>query len=184
MQILNLFFERHDWLWKCYGTGMFIPGPGSDFFTSRIPDLGLTRSRIRINFNPKNWYSVLKNKIRNVYPGSQIWFFSIPDRGAKKALDPGSRSAILNRWYIMWIKTRYSQMNMNTRGAGPTHFFYSIACRFMILLRYSGGVRRAGLLQEDLPQVQAVRLRVPVDPGQGAGPHHQARTARTTTTPL
>ncbi len=52
---------------------------------------------------------------------------------------------------------------------------------YTVLLRFSGGVRWAGLLQEDLPQVQAVRLRVPVDPGQGAGPHHQARTARTTT---
>jgi hypothetical protein len=47
---------------QCCGSGMFIPDPGSEFFTFRIPDPIFFHpgSRIRIKefkyFNPKKWF--------------------------------------------------------------------------------------------------------------------------------
>ncbi len=70
------------------GQGWQDPGSGSG-----------SASNLSI-FNPKNWYEVLKIKIRHVHAGSRILnldFFPsrIPDLGVKKAPDPGSGSATL-----------------------------------------------------------------------------------------
>jgi hypothetical protein len=84
---------------------MFIPDPGSEFFPSRIPDLGFfyPGSRIRIKefkyFNPKNCFLSSRKydpgcssriRILTFYPSR------IPDPGVKKAPDPGSGFATLN----------------------------------------------------------------------------------------
>jgi hypothetical protein len=84
------------------------------FDTSSVPDTGsLPRIRIfpfRIHgpngtgsgsptknvkmFYPKN--KALGRMIRDVYSGSQIWIFTFPDPGIKKAPDPRSGSATLD----------------------------------------------------------------------------------------
>ncbi len=76
---------------------MIFPDPGwrIRFFPTRIPDPGLTTSRIPDPHpNPKNCYYVLKNKIRNVHPdpGSWIWILFDPGPGSRgeKAPNPGS----------------------------------------------------------------------------------------------
>jgi hypothetical protein len=51
---------------------MFIPDPGSDFFPSRILDLG---SQIRIK-TQKNGFKALGNMIRVVHPGSGSLLFT------------------------------------------------------------------------------------------------------------
>jgi hypothetical protein len=64
--------------------------PGSKFFPSRIqgwqnPGSGFATRNLSI-FNPKIWYQVLKNKIRDVHPVSRIPYWSqiqIPGPGAK-----------------------------------------------------------------------------------------------------
>ncbi len=74
---------------------------GSNFFHSgsrvdEILDPGSgSASKYLIIFIPKNWYKVLKNKIRDVHPGSQIlaldFFLSrIRIQGVKGAPYPGS----------------------------------------------------------------------------------------------
>ncbi len=107
---------------------MFIPDPGSDFFHPgyRIPDPGLTRSRIpdpcqtqRISVFLTHKIDTLYSKIRSGIfipdPGSWIWIFFHPwsririsDPGIKKAPDPGSRIPDPQHWlstyFSLWQK--------------------------------------------------------------------------------
>ncbi len=66
------------WYFQCCESGMFNPDPGLTRFWIRI--------RIKEFKYKINWYWVLKNKIRDVHPGSWIWIFLIPDPnpGVKK----------------------------------------------------------------------------------------------------
>ncbi len=162
------------------------PGPRIRlFFTYWIPDLGLTRSRIRIriNFNPKTETKFSKISFGMFIPDPKSEKkISIPDRGAKKhwILDPDPQYWIVVNFVYGWESVTHNEYEFLVSWIRSFLFQHDMQIYDTVLLRFSGGVRWAGLLQEDLPQVQAVRLRVPVDPGQGAGPHHQARTACTT----
>ncbi len=67
-------------LYQCCGSGIFSQirffHPGCRFDGSRNLSI----------FNPKNWYQVLKNKIRDVYLGSWLWIFFQPwSRGQKSS---------------------------------------------------------------------------------------------------
>ncbi len=87
-------------LWnQCCGYGMFIPDPGSEFFSSRILDAGSVSKNL----------SILTQKI--AFKLSEIWYGSVfipdpdntlifypsrsPDPGIKMAPDPWSGSATL-----------------------------------------------------------------------------------------
>jgi hypothetical protein len=85
---------------QCCGSGMFIPYPGSKFFS--IPDLGLKRFPDPGSGSAsasKNW-SILIQKLfprsRKYNPGPDLDFLPILDPGVKKAPDPGSGSATLS----------------------------------------------------------------------------------------
>ncbi len=70
-------------------------------FPSRIQGQKDTGSRFRIRpsnfkyFYSSKFYNALRNMVRDVFSGSQIWIFSIPDPGVNKAPDPGSGSETL-----------------------------------------------------------------------------------------
>jgi hypothetical protein len=106
---------------QCCGSGMFIPDLIYDFFPSRIPDPGLTRSRIWIlikelkNFNPKIDTKFLKNTIRDLHPGPGSGFFPsrIPDPGVKKTPHPEFGSATL-----VW--TQYCDTHSSVLDPEPT----------------------------------------------------------------
>ncbi len=68
---------------QCYGSGMFVPDPGSEFFHpgSRIKMMPDPDPHIRILciFNPKNCFKALGNMIRGVHPGSKKHRILDPD---------------------------------------------------------------------------------------------------------
>jgi hypothetical protein len=74
---------------------MFIPDTGSR--VKKIPDPGFgsesTNSSI---FKHKNCFSALGNMIRDVHPGSGLWFLPIPDPGSSGQKGTGSRIRIRN----------------------------------------------------------------------------------------
>ena len=97
----------------CCRSGMFIPYPGSDFFPSRIrtvsiPDLESASKNLSILTpkKPKKWFL----SSRKYDPGCSsrirmLTFYpsKIPDPGVKKAPDPGSGSATLQKYNrITW----------------------------------------------------------------------------------
>jgi hypothetical protein len=88
---------------QCVGSGMFIPDPGSDFFSSRIPiripdpNCLHPRSRIRIKefkcLNPKKWFLSSRKydpgcSSRIPDPDADFYPSPIPDPGVKNAPDP------------------------------------------------------------------------------------------------
>ncbi len=81
---------------------MFIPDPGSDFFSSRIPDPNCFKY-----FNPKKskkWFLSSKKydpgcSSRIPDPDADYLPSRIPDPGVKKAPNPGSRIRIRNTGY-------------------------------------------------------------------------------------
>jgi hypothetical protein len=78
---------------------MFIPDPGSDFFSSRIQDPGSELSPSRIPDPHQRILSILtqKNGVYIRIPDPDADFLPIPDSGSRgqKAPDPGSGSATL-----------------------------------------------------------------------------------------
>ncbi len=101
--VLFLTGQSHIFFCKSLECNQFysVPNPESDFFPSRILDPGSRVDKVPVSgsgFASKN-LSIFKklmlssqNKIRNVYPGSRIWIFSIPD--------PGSRIWICNTGFF------------------------------------------------------------------------------------
>jgi hypothetical protein len=83
-----VFLKKYCAIGSVADTGFY---PGSEFFTSRIPDPG---SRIRIKefkyFNPQILF--INTRKYDLGCSSRI---RIPDPGVKKAPDPGSGSATL-----------------------------------------------------------------------------------------
>ncbi len=81
---------------------LFLCGSGClsriRYFPSRIPDPGLTRSRLPVPAS-KNW-SIFNSKISSgVFipdPISRVWIFSIPDPGSRGQKSTGSRIRIRN----------------------------------------------------------------------------------------
>jgi hypothetical protein len=94
---------------QCGGSGMCIPDPGSDFFPSRIrtvsiPDPGSSSKNLSI-LTPKKakkWFLSSKKydlgcSSRIPDPDADFLPSRIPDPGGKKAPNPGSGSATLQR---------------------------------------------------------------------------------------
>jgi hypothetical protein len=106
---------------QCYGSGMFIPDRGSDFFPSRIPDPnclhpdpGYASKNLSI-LTPRKWFLNSRKydpgcssriRILTFYPSR------IPDPGVKKAPDPGfatlvrtaSAFLLLSHWIRILIR--------------------------------------------------------------------------------
>ncbi len=106
--------------YQCCGSGIFILDPGSWLQGWQDPGSGSVKKKNLCIFNPKNWYQVLKNNIRDVHPGPRLWIISIPDPGSTGQKSTGSRnpdphhgsiltkSPIYNSDHLNWLCT-YSQ---------------------------------------------------------------------------
>jgi hypothetical protein len=87
---------------QCCGSGMFIPDPGSNFFSIPYPGSKFFTSRILIKefkyFNAKKCFLSSRKYVPGYSSRIRIVTFypsRIPDPGVKKAPDPGSWSATL-----------------------------------------------------------------------------------------
>ncbi len=99
------------------------------YLSTRVADLEFFPSRIRIKefkyFNPKNCFRALGNMIWVVHPGSGSWLIfyppRIPDRGVKKAPDPGYGSATLLSTlpYLTCFSIKFYLTDPNPGGFNP-----------------------------------------------------------------
>jgi hypothetical protein len=104
---------------QCGGSGMFILDPGSDFFPSQISDPNCLHPRSRIlikEFKAKKWFLSSKKydpgcSSRIPDPDADFLPSRIPDPGVKKAPNPGSGSATLEKIYIVHLLTSSSSVS-------------------------------------------------------------------------